>query len=164
MQRSLVVIAHNIRSLWNVGAIFRSADAFRTEHIHLTGYTAAPPNKEIGKTALGAEDFVSWSKDADPAEVIRTRRAEGFSIVSLESGEGSISLPDFRPPEKICLILGHEILGVSEELRRMSDVTVHIPMLGQKESLNVSVATGIALYHCRTSSTFSLSQAIKSEK
>lgn len=149
MKRSLVVIAHNIRSLWNVGAVFRSADAFGVKHIHLTGYTAAPPSKEIGKTALGAEEFVSWSKDAGPVEVIRRRKAEGFTIVSLELGEGSIPLPDFQPPDKICLILGHEILGVSDELREMSDVTVHIPMLGKKESLNVSVAAGIALYYCR---------------
>lgn len=149
MSKDIVVIAHNIRSLWNIGAVFRSADAFAISHIHLTGYTAAPPRIEIGKTALGAEATVSWSQELDPAEVIRRRRNEGYTIVSLELGEGSTPLMDCRPEKPVCIILGHEILGVPQELMNLSDATVHIPMLGTKNSLNVSVAAGIAFYHFR---------------
>ena len=150
MNNDIVIIAHNIRSLWNIGAVFRSADAFKVSHIHLTGYTAAPPRKEISKTALGAEMTIPWSVEKDPVEVIRQRRKEGFLIVSLESTESSVPLKDFRAQKPVCLILGHEILGVEKELMTLSDVTVHIPMLGAKHSLNVSVATGIALYQIRS--------------
>ncbi len=149
MSRDIVVIAHNIRSLWNIGALFRSADAFRISHIHLTGYTAAPPRKEISKTALGAEDTVPWSQENDPVEVIMRRRRAGFVVVALELGEGSIPLMDFKPGQPVCLILGHEILGVPREILALSDHIVHIPMLGAKHSLNVSVAAGIAMYHFR---------------
>lgn len=149
MKKDIVIIAHNVRSLWNIGAVFRSADAFAISHIHLTGYTAAPPRKEISKTALGAEAAVAWSQTVNPVDVIEKRKREGYTIVSLELGEGSTPLMDFKASAPVCLILGHEILGVSEELMRLSDHTVHIPMLGSKNSLNVSVAAGIALYHVR---------------
>jgi tRNA G18 (ribose-2'-O)-methylase SpoU len=148
-KRNIVVIAHNIRSLWNIGAFFRSADAFQISHIHLTGYTAAPPRKEIGKTALGAESTISWSKDSDPIEVIKRRKREGYSIVSLELSEDSESLMEYKPEGDVCIILGHEILGVPEEMQKLSDAVVHIPMLGKKNSLNVSVAAGVAFYHFR---------------
>lgn len=149
MTKDIVIIAHNIRSLWNVGAVFRCADAFSITHIHLTGYTATPPRKEISKTALGAESTVPWSQEQDPAEVIARRRDEGFCIVALELGDSSTPLIDFVTEKPVCIVLGHEILGVSQELMALADQTVHIPMLGSKQSLNVSVATGIALYHIR---------------
>lgn len=149
MSKNIVLIAHNIRSLWNIGAFFRSADAFQVSHIHLTGYTAAPPRKEIGKTALGAESTVSWSKDDDPIAIIKKRKKDGFTIVSLELSEDSKPLMEYKPEGNVCIILGHEILGVPEEMQKMSDEVVHIPMLGAKHSLNVSVATGVALYHFR---------------
>ncbi|MBP9850220.1 MAG: RNA methyltransferase [Candidatus Peribacteraceae bacterium] len=149
MSKDIVVIAHNIRSLWNIGAVFRSADAFNVSHIHLTGYTATPPRKEIGKTALGAEATVPWSQENDPINVITQRKNEGYTIVSLELKEGSTPLMDFRPEKPVCIILGHEILGVPPELMKLSDATVQIPMLGTKNSLNVSVAAGIAFYHFR---------------
>ncbi|MBP7114650.1 MAG: RNA methyltransferase [Candidatus Peribacteraceae bacterium] len=149
MSKDIVVIAHNIRSLWNIGAVFRSADAFNVSHIHLTGYTATPPRKEIGKTALGAEATVPWSQENDPINIITQRKKEGYTIVSLELGEGSTPLMDFRPEKPVCIILGHEILGVPPELMKLSDATVQIPMLGTKNSLNVSVAAGIAFYHFR---------------
>jgi tRNA G18 (ribose-2'-O)-methylase SpoU len=149
VKKDIVVIAHNIRSLWNIGAFFRSADAFSISHIHLTGYTAAPPRKEISKTALGAELTISWSQEKDPIEVILKRKREGYTIVSLELGEGSAPLMNYRTDKPVCIILGHEILGVPPELMIMSDQTVHIPMLGSKNSLNVSVAAGIAFYHFR---------------
>lgn len=179
MSDSIILIAHNIRSLWNIGSFFRSADAFGVSHIHLTGYTAAPPRMEITKTALGAEEWIPWSKDSDPIKVIEKRRKEGFRIVALELKEGSIPLHEFssarfsqysqttQPPNpcppklpqerrrdqttkpSICLILGHEILGVPDELLKLADDVVSIPMIGKKDSLNVSVAAGIALYHFR---------------
>ena len=147
--KDIVVVAHNIRSLWNIGSLFRSADAFDVAHIHLTGYTAAPPRKEIGKTALGADEWIPWSKEADPLEVIEKRRNEGYRIVALELNDTSTPLSEFKSKDNVCLILGHEILGVSKELLQKADDVVHIPMLGKKGSLNVSVATGIALHHVR---------------
>jgi 23S rRNA (guanosine2251-2'-O)-methyltransferase len=149
VKKDIVVIAHNIRSLWNIGAVFRSADAFGVTHIHLTGYTAAPPRKEISKTALGAESTVPWSQEKDVRSVIERRRKEGYRIISLELGEGSKPLMDAVTDTPVCLILGHEILGVPPELMKLSDDILHIPMLGQKHSLNVSVAAGIALYQIR---------------
>lgn len=149
MKKDIVIIAHNIRSLWNIGAIFRSADAFSVSHIHLTGYTATPPRKEIGKTALGAEKTIPWSEEKDPISVIKQRKKEGYTIISLELGQGSTPLMDFKTEKPVCIILGHEILGVPEELMALSDATVHIPMLGAKNSLNVSVAAGIAMYAIR---------------
>lgn len=147
--RPIVLVAHNIRSLWNIGAFFRSADAFGVSHVHLTGYTAAPPRVEIGKTALGADSWIPWSKDPDPLKVIEVRRNEGFTIVSLEISEGSTPITEHRPKAPVCIVVGHEILGVPEEIRAASDCTVHLPMLGKKQSLNVSVAAGIALFHYR---------------
>ncbi len=147
MQQKIVLIANNIRSLWNIGSFFRTADAFSVEHIHLTGYTAAPPREEISKTALGAEKSIPWSKSEDPMIVIDRRRLEGYEIVALEITGNSMPLSDYIPKKPVCLIVGHEVLGVSEAMLKSSDVVVHIPMLGKKESLNVSVALGIALYH-----------------
>lgn len=150
MSRRLILIAHNIRSLWNIGALFRSADAFNVDHIHLTGYTAAPPRKEISKTALGADASIPWSKDRDPLIVIEQRKKEGCSIIALELNQKSTPLPEYRIEGDVCLIVGHEILGVPEELLGIAHSIVHIPMLGKKHSLNVSVAAGIALYHFRS--------------
>lgn len=146
----LVLIAHNIRSLWNIGSFFRTADAFGVSHIHLTGYTAAPPRYEITKTALGAEEWIPWSKDEDPLTVIEDRRKEGYHIVALEIAAGSIPLSEFRSTKPFCLIVGHEVAGVPQELLKASDCSVSIPMHGRKESLNVSVAVGIALYQLQT--------------
>lgn len=147
--KRIVLIAHNIRSLWNIGSLFRSADAFSVEHIHLTGYTAAPPRKEIGKTALGAEEWIPWSKDSDPLEVMTQRKGEGFLVVSLELGKESIAIDQFQWPDKTCLVVGHEISGVPDDVLKVSDAIVHIPMQGRKESLNVSVAAGIAMSAAR---------------
>ncbi len=146
MKRPIVLIAHNIRSVWNVGAFFRTADAFGITHIHLTGYTSSPPRYEISKTALGSEEWIPWSKTDDPFTVMKERRDEGYEIVALEISKGSIPLSDFHSKKPLCLIVGHEVLGVSPELLQAADSSVHIPMLGKKESLNVSVALGIALY------------------
>lgn len=149
MRPTIVIIAHNIRSLWNIGSLFRSADVFAVSHIHCTGYTAVPPREEISKTAIGAETWVPWSKDEDPLEVIARRRQEGYSIVALEHTETSVSLWNFVVPDNVCLILGHEVLGVAPALLSAADTITHIPMFVRKSSLNVSVATGIALSRLR---------------
>lgn len=146
---SIVILAHNIRSIWNIGTLFRTGDAFGVDHIHLTGYTAQPPRKEISKTALGAEEWIPWSYTKDPLEAVEKRRSEGFLIVALEKNDRSIAINTLNSDKPICLIIGHEILGVNDELLNASDTVVHIAMQGKKESLNVAVATGIALYALR---------------
>lgn len=149
MQRSILLLAHNIRSLWNVGSLFRTSDAFGVEKIYLTGYTATPPRREISKTALGAEDSVPWASERDPVKAIKMLKKKGFAIVALEQAKRAVDLATYQPPSKVCLIVGHEVLGVPKELLKLCDAIVHIPMHGTKESLNVSVAAGIALHHLR---------------
>lgn len=142
----LVLLAHNIRSLWNIGALFRSCDCFAVEKLILSGYTATPPRREIAKTALGADEWIPWEHYADPHEAILSLSKDGWRIVGLEQSERSIALEEYVPSEKTCLIVGHEVLGVPEEILKLCDDVVHIPMLGKKKSLNVSVAAGIALH------------------
>ncbi|PIQ76469.1 RNA methyltransferase [Candidatus Peregrinibacteria bacterium CG10_big_fil_rev_8_21_14_0_10_49_24] len=149
MERRIVLLAHNIRSLWNVGSFFRTADAFSVEKIFLTGYTGTPPRREISKTALGADEWVPWEFQKDPVSVINSLREEGYSIVALEQTEKATDVTVYQGKEKICLLVGHEVTGVPKELLTFSDDHIHIPMCGKKESLNVSVAAGIAL-HCLT--------------
>ena len=151
MERRIVVIAHNIRSLWNIGSLFRSADAFQVEHIHLCGYTPTPPRKEIAKTALGADEWIPWSKHDSAIAVLDQRRQQGFLVAALELTPDSTPLMSFDAPDKICLIIGHEILGVPNEILKLCDSVLSIPMAGKKASLNVSVASGIALYQLRCS-------------
>lgn len=145
--RRIILLAHSIRSLWNVGSLFRTADAFHVEKIFLTGYTAVPPRREISKTALGAEEYVPWEKEEDPRKTIAQLKKQGYAIVALEQARGAVDVKDFAPPSKVCLIVGHEVLGVPKELLQLCDAIVHIPMHGKKESLNVAVAAGIALHH-----------------
>lgn len=148
--RRIRLLAHNVRSLWNVGSFFRTCDAFAVEHIFLTGYTGCPPRKEITKTALGAEETVPWEHIDDPLAVITALRNDEWSIVALELTEDAIDLEDFTPPEKVCLVVGHELSGVPQEIIAVADAVLKIPMLGTKESLNVAVAAGIALHHLRS--------------
>jgi 23S rRNA (guanosine2251-2'-O)-methyltransferase len=144
--KNIYVIAHNIRSLWNVGSIFRTCDGMGVKKLYLTGYTGRPPRKEITKTALGADEFVPWEHVDEPMRVIEDLKKEGVQIVSLEQTDSSIDISAFEPKFPLCLILGSEIAGVRDDLLEASDAVVEIPMLGQKESLNVAVATGVALY------------------
>ncbi len=154
----IVVIAHNIRSTHNVGAIFRTCEGFSVARIILSGYTPYPKlphdtrlphiaNKltsQIHKTALGAETMVPFEYQETPDfDVLKT---SGYRIVGLEQDSRSIVLPDYRAPDKIALLLGEEVEGLTAELRAACDDLIEIPMHGQKESFNVSVATGIALY------------------
>ena len=149
MQRRICLVAHNIRSLWNVGSFFRTGDALALEKIYLTGYTGVPPRKEITKTALGAEEFVPWEHAKDPIAVVDQLKNDGWSIVPLELTDTAVDLTEFSPGPKICLVVGHELSGVPQEILDKADTVIMIPMLGKKESLNVAVAAGIALHHLR---------------
>ena len=151
MARRICLLAHNVRSLWNVGAFFRTCDALNIEKLYLTGYTGTPPRKEITKTALGAEESVPWEHTVDPLPIVQRLRKEGWSIVPLELTETATALTDYVPPERVCLIVGHELSGVPEDILILADDILKIPMLGKKESLNVAVAAGIALHHLRFS-------------
>jgi tRNA G18 (ribose-2'-O)-methylase SpoU len=119
------------------------------EHLYLTGYTGHPPRKEISKTAIGAEHGIPWEHRRDPVPVLVDLKKEGWQIVSLELHPDAVDLSSFTPDDRVCLILGHELEGVPEDMLALSDAIVQIPMLGSKESLNVAVAAGIALHHLR---------------
>ncbi|MDD5025805.1 MAG: TrmH family RNA methyltransferase [Candidatus Peribacteraceae bacterium] len=151
MARKIILLAYNIRSLWNVGSLFRTCDAFKIEKIILAGYCATPPRREISKTALGAEHSVSWEYILKAEKAIAALKEKGYVIVALEQAKKAIELSSYEPPSKVCLIVGHEVLGVPYELLALCDAIVHISMHGKKESLNVAVAAGIALHHLRTS-------------
>lgn len=154
----IIVIAHNIRSTHNVGAIFRTAEGFGVTKIILSGYTPYPllardtrlphiANKltaQIHKTALGAETMVPFTYQETPE--LQQLKAAGFTVVGLEQDERSLMLPSYNAPQKVALLLGEEVEGITSELRNKCDELIEIPMRGQKESFNVSVATGIALY------------------
>jgi len=145
----LIVVLDNIRSLNNIGSIFRTADGFRVEAIHLCGITACPPHREIQKTALGATESVDWSYFDNTSESVKDLREKGYVIVSLEQVEESIHLQNFEPSEnkKYALILGNEVKGVSQEIVSISDFCVEIPQIGTKHSFNVTVSAAMAIYH-----------------
>ncbi len=143
----IVLMLHNIRSMWNVGSMFRTADGAGIEKIILSGYTATPPRKEIDKTALGAQDTVAWEYHADPQELLKRMKHNGVRICGLEIAEGSrpcaaLTHSDFP----ICLIVGNEVDGLEEELLQLCDEVLEIPQYGTKHSLNVAVAAGIVLF------------------
>ena len=145
------VICHNIRSRHNVGSIFRTADAAGVSKIFLCGITPAPPHPNIEKVSLGAENFVAWEKRKETWRVINKLKKEGAEIVSLEQAKGAVSLNDLKSVKKsVALILGEEVKGLPKSILKRSDKIIQIPMRGKKESLNVSVAFGIAVYllHC----------------
>jgi tRNA G18 (ribose-2'-O)-methylase SpoU len=154
--KEFFVIAHNIRSLYNVGSIFRTADAFGVSKIFLTGYTGTPANpvhkSKIGKAALGAEDWVAWEYFKSPQAVIRVLKRQKVGIVGLENNVGNAKLiGKFKPKFPLALLLGEEVGGINKSLLKLCDRVVEIPMLGKKESLNVSVAFGIAAFHVSAS-------------
>lgn len=141
-----VLILPDIRSCHNVGAMFRTADACGVEKIWLCGYTPVPPRPEIDKVALGAETWMPWEQAADPTEVVRKLKLDGYTIVALEKNGGSVAIGDMQLQAPVALIVGNEVTGVGEELLDLADIVAHIPMCGRKESLNVSVAAGIGMY------------------
>lgn len=142
------VILHNIRSLHNVGSVFRSCDAFGVSELLLTGYTATPPRPEINKTAIGAEEFVKWRHFDTATEIIDELKQSGYSILGMEQTTGSIALNELNVENynKICLVMGNEVTGIDSEILDKIDEFVAIPQFGQKHSLNVSVAAAVMLY------------------
>ena len=144
----VVVILENIRSAYNVGSVFRTADAFLIEFIFITGYTAKPPHKEISKTALGAQDSVDWKYFATTKEAIEQLKKDGYKVYAVEQVTGSISLENISDfsLEKIAFIFGNEVSGVDEQMISLCDGSVEIPQYGMKHSLNISVAAGIVLW------------------
>lgn len=144
----LYVICHNIRSLWNVGSIFRTSDAADVRKVYLGGYTGHPPRDRITKTALGADAWIPWEGHRHTWRFIEGLKADGVEIVALENNVARPSEPidAFQPRFPMALVLGNEVRGLSRRMLKRADRVVHIPMHGQKESLNVAVAYGIAVY------------------
>lgn len=156
MDKKLYIIAHNIRSAHNVGAIFRSCDGAGVAKIYLSGYSQKPAEegkenknkaeKMLEKTALGAELSVPWESAENLLELIENLKKAGVQIAALEKTAESVDIKKFKPIFPMALILGHEVDGVNDEILKQCDAVIEIPMRGKKESLNVSVATGIAIY------------------
>jgi 23S rRNA (guanosine2251-2'-O)-methyltransferase len=144
----VILLLENIRSMHNVGSVFRTADAFLAEAIYLCGYTPQPPHRDIHKTALGATETVSWTFVDRAVDAVKSLKSAGYQIVGVEQVAGSIPLQNFKmsSSEKIVLIFGNEIDGVSEELLIHCDFCVEIPQFGMKHSLNISVAAGMVLW------------------
>ena len=140
------VLCQNIRSTHNVGALFRTADAAAISKLYLCGYTPPPPRYEISKVALGAEKNVAWEKHVQLWRAVEQLRESQFQIIALENNVESISIYEFKPQFPVALIVGNEVGGLSPAILRRADAIVHLPMHGKKESLNVSVAFGIAAY------------------
>ncbi|WP_346238952.1 RNA methyltransferase [Niabella insulamsoli] len=144
----IIVVLENIRSAYNVGSVFRTSDAFLIEAIYITGYSAKPPHKEIKKTALGAEEAVSWQHFPSATEAIATLRAEGYMIYAIEQVENSTYLHnlDWQPGQRIAMIFGNEVSGVEQTTIGLCDGCVEIPQLGMKHSLNIATAAGVVLW------------------
>ena len=142
-------VLNNIRSLYNVGSIFRTADAAGVEKLWLCGITGIPPSEKISKTALGAEKSVAWEYCQNARECLERLKARGYQIVLLEQTPQSLSYEEYRPEGPVCLVLGNERSGVTEDILPFCGRAVEIPMSGLKISLNVTVAFGIAAYHIR---------------
>jgi len=158
----IILIAHNIRSTHNVGSLFRTAEGIGVTSIILSGYTPYPAmpldvrlphishklTQQIHKTALGAESFVSWTHAETPD--FQALKNDGYQVVALEQDPAAIMLPSYKSPDKVALLLGEEVHGLTSELLALCNEIIEIPMYGKKESFNVSVAAGIALYHLST--------------
>jgi tRNA G18 (ribose-2'-O)-methylase SpoU len=144
----VVVVLDNVRSLNNIGSVFRTADAFLVDRILLCGITATPPHKDIHKTALGATDSVNWIYCPETAEAIRELRRDNHYIIAVEQTEDSISLDRFRVNKdmRYAFIFGHEIRGVSQEIVDLADASLDIPQFGTKHSLNISVCAGMVIW------------------
>ena len=153
----VTVVLDNIRSLNNIGSVFRTSDAFRVECIHLCGITATPPHREIQKTALGATDSVNWEYHADTETCIQSLKEKGYSIIVIEQTDESISLTDFvvQPESKTAVVFGNEVHGVQQDVVNLADACVEIPQMGTKHSLNVSVSAGIIIWSLFTKMSWS---------
>jgi tRNA G18 (ribose-2'-O)-methylase SpoU len=159
----ICLIAHNLRSTHNVGSLLRTAEGLGITKVYLTGYTPYPLSdndgrlphlalkihKAIQKTALGAEETVAWEFSDSVEQVVDTLKNKGYTVAALEQTNQSIPLPEFKPPEKVALLVGREVEGVEAEVLQLCDLALEIPMFGKKESFNVVQAAAMALYHCR---------------
>ncbi|EHQ43147.1 RNA methyltransferase [Myroides odoratus] len=144
----IIVVLDDVRSLHNIGSVFRTCDAFLVEKVYLCGITATPPNKEIHKTALGATETVAWEYAKDVVEVVERLKAEGVSVQAIEQVENSVMLNDFQieDGQKYALVFGNEVKGVSQGVVDLSDGVIEIPQIGTKHSLNIAVSTGIVIW------------------
>lgn len=159
--RNIVLVVHNVRSAHNVGSLLRTADGLGIEQVYLTGYTPFPvmkndprlphlvqkADRQIHKTALGAENLINWQHEPDIAKLVKDLVARGYSVAALEQTKKSINLSDFKPADRQVLIVGNEVGGLDKSVLEHCDQHVQIPMSGRKESFNVSIAAAIALYH-----------------
>ena len=143
------LILDDIRSLNNVGSVFRTADAFRAEKLYLCGITGTPPHRDIAKTALGATESVVWEHVADCAALVRHLQQTGWIVAALEQVESSVMLHNFQPDpdRKYAFVMGNEVTGVQETVIHQADLTLEIPQFGTKHSLNVAVSTGVLCWH-----------------
>lgn len=161
--RSIVLIAHNIRSAHNVGSLFRTAEGLGVKQLYLTGYTPYPlqdndsrlPHvynkltKQINKTALGAEKSLKWTHNKDIKDLISSLRQQQYTICGLEQSQGAQSLVTYQPAKKLAIIIGNEANGLEDRVLDATDIVIEIPMMGSKESFNVVQATAMAVYHCQ---------------
>jgi 23S rRNA (guanosine2251-2'-O)-methyltransferase len=145
---SLVIVLDNIRSMHNIGSVFRTSDAFLVESIYLCGITATPPHKDIQKTALGSTESVHWKYFKDTISAVKILKSEGYSIIGIEQTNKSIQLQNFIQDknEKYALVFGHEVRGVEQEVIDLCDFAIEVPQFGTKHSLNISVCTGIVMW------------------
>lgn len=144
----IIVVLENIRSAYNVGSVFRTSDAFLLEAIYITGYTCVPPHKEIKKTALGAEDSVTWKHFANATEAIADLQHQGYRVFAVEQATDSYALHcvDFKSDEKVAVIFGNEVTGVEQATIEQCEGCIEIPQLGMKHSLNIATAAGVVLW------------------
>ena len=150
-ESGIVVVLDNVRSAHNVGSAFRTADSFKADKVWLCGICAVPPSADIHKSALGAEDSVTWEHVADTMEAVRRLKEDGYEIVSIEQTVKSVMLDTFRPEKgrKYALVFGNEVSGVDQQVVDASDFALEVPQFGTKHSLNVSVTVGVILWHFR---------------
>lgn len=163
--RRIILIAHNLRSSHNVGSLLRTAEGLGVERLYLTGYTPYPlapgdtrlphiarkVDKQITKTALGAEKMAHWQHEENVEELIKKLHRENFAVVAVEQGSEAVKLQGFHAPERLALLVGREVEGIEPKVLELCDQLVEIPMFGHKESFNVVQAAAMALYHCRFS-------------
>lgn len=163
-QRDIVVVAHNLRSVFNVGSLLRTSDVFAVERVYVTGFTPYPSQpddvrdpklqaqltKRLAKSAAGAEHTMPLTAGSDVYELVGSLRAAGYTVVGVEIDPDAVSIIDYEPAERIAVLFGDEVRGIEEPLLERCDVLLQIPMYGEKGSLNVAVAAGIALHHLRT--------------
>lgn len=154
----LVLIAHNIRSLHNIGSLFRSCDGAGVKHLYLTGYSGFPPRKEISKTALGAEDSVPWSHHWEIEETLFQLSQAHYTILAVETLAESLPYTELKVPERVAVILGNEVQGLEPELLDYVDASIYVPMYGTKNSLNVAVCGGVILYGLQAAYQFQQAQ------